>query len=122
MFMKSHYPEWRANIRIRMSDSCEATCDDCVIPKNGDRGLFSVDFKRISTSSDSPVPTHPPFPSPHCPLPVVMSANGQANSALAPGHFLFTSESVGEGHPGNWPITRLPPLRLLNVSYHRQDL
>ncbi|KAG7452147.1 methionine adenosyltransferase [Guyanagaster necrorhizus] len=29
-----------------------------------------------------------------------MSANGHAvRSALAPGHFLFTSESVGEGHP-----------------------
>jgi len=26
-------------------------------------------------------------------------ANGPAPSALAPGHFLFTSESVGEGHP-----------------------
>lgn len=30
-----------------------------------------------------------------------MSANGHAiRPALAPGHFLFTSESVGEGHPG----------------------
>ncbi|CCM00533.1 uncharacterized protein FIBRA_02567 [Fibroporia radiculosa] len=28
-----------------------------------------------------------------------MSANGSAQAALAPGHFLFTSESVGEGHP-----------------------
>ncbi|KAF5373947.1 hypothetical protein D9758_000737 [Tetrapyrgos nigripes] len=29
-----------------------------------------------------------------------MSANGHAvRAALAPGHFLFTSESVGEGHP-----------------------
>ncbi|KAF8920998.1 S-adenosylmethionine synthetase [Mucidula mucida] len=29
-----------------------------------------------------------------------MSGNGQAvRAALAPGHFLFTSESVGEGHP-----------------------
>ncbi|KAI0705928.1 methionine adenosyltransferase [Cytidiella melzeri] len=28
-----------------------------------------------------------------------MPANGQVNAALAPGHFLFTSESVGEGHP-----------------------
>ena len=27
-------------------------------------------------------------------------ANGHATPALAPGHFLFTSESVGEGHPG----------------------
>lgn len=29
-----------------------------------------------------------------------MSANGSAHSSLTPGHFLFTSESVGEGHPG----------------------
>jgi hypothetical protein len=29
------------------------------------------------------------------------SPNGTAvRGALAPGHFLFTSESVGEGHPG----------------------
>ncbi|EGN95532.1 hypothetical protein SERLA73DRAFT_186591 [Serpula lacrymans var. lacrymans S7.3] len=28
-----------------------------------------------------------------------MSANGSARASLAPGHFLFTSESVGEGHP-----------------------
>ena len=34
-----------------------------------------------------------------CPL-VAMSANGHALAALQPGHFLFTSESVGEGHPG----------------------
>jgi hypothetical protein len=26
--------------------------------------------------------------------------NGTSTSALPPGHFLFTSESVGEGHPG----------------------
>jgi len=26
-------------------------------------------------------------------------SNGQVRAALAPGHFLFTSESVGEGHP-----------------------
>lgn len=30
-----------------------------------------------------------------------MPSNGSAvRAALAPGHFLFTSESVGEGHPG----------------------
>ena len=30
-----------------------------------------------------------------------MAPNGEAvRPALAPGHFLFTSESVGEGHPG----------------------
>lgn len=33
-----------------------------------------------------------------------MAPNGTAHPApaagLAPGHFLFTSESVGEGHPG----------------------
>lgn len=32
-----------------------------------------------------------------------MTVNGSAahtHAALAPGHFLFTSESVGEGHPG----------------------
>ncbi|KAL4067722.1 methionine adenosyltransferase [Scleroderma citrinum] len=28
-----------------------------------------------------------------------MPANGTARAGLAPGHFLFTSESVGEGHP-----------------------
>jgi len=28
-----------------------------------------------------------------------MAINGSTHSALAPGHFLFTSESVGEGHP-----------------------
>ncbi|KAG1756400.1 methionine adenosyltransferase [Suillus paluster] len=28
-----------------------------------------------------------------------MAANGNARAALAPGHLLFTSESVGEGHP-----------------------
>ncbi|KZT57033.1 methionine adenosyltransferase [Calocera cornea HHB12733] len=28
-----------------------------------------------------------------------MASNGHANTKLAPGHFLFTSESVGEGHP-----------------------
>ncbi|KAI0072275.1 methionine adenosyltransferase [Panus rudis PR-1116 ss-1] len=28
-----------------------------------------------------------------------MAANGHAHTKLAPGHFLFTSESVGEGHP-----------------------
>ncbi|KAI6036496.1 methionine adenosyltransferase [Pisolithus microcarpus] len=28
-----------------------------------------------------------------------MPANGSARPALTPGHFLFTSESVGEGHP-----------------------
>jgi hypothetical protein len=28
------------------------------------------------------------------------TANGVAHAGLAPGHFLFTSESVGEGHPG----------------------
>jgi len=32
-----------------------------------------------------------------------MAPNGEAvRAALAPGHFLFTSESVGEGHPGMW--------------------
>ncbi|KAF8758870.1 Catalyzes the formation of S-adenosylmethionine from methionine and ATP [Rhizoctonia solani] len=28
-----------------------------------------------------------------------MTVNGATHAALAPGHFLFTSESVGEGHP-----------------------
>ncbi|KAI0291198.1 methionine adenosyltransferase [Multifurca ochricompacta] len=28
-----------------------------------------------------------------------MTVNGSSRHALAPGHFLFTSESVGEGHP-----------------------
>lgn len=32
---------------------------------------------------------------------IKMPPNGTAvRAALAPGHFLFTSESVGEGHPG----------------------
>jgi hypothetical protein len=32
---------------------------------------------------------------------LTMAPNGNAvRGALAPGHFLFTSESVGEGHPG----------------------
>jgi S-adenosylmethionine synthetase len=29
-----------------------------------------------------------------------MAPNRPIHTALAPGHFLFTSESVGEGHPG----------------------
>jgi S-adenosylmethionine synthetase len=29
-----------------------------------------------------------------------MASNGVARGALPPGNFLFTSESVGEGHPG----------------------
>ena len=29
-----------------------------------------------------------------------MAQTNGAHAALAPGHFLFTSESVGEGHPG----------------------
>ena len=29
-----------------------------------------------------------------------MPANVNPRAELAPGHFLFTSESVGEGHPG----------------------
>lgn len=37
---------------------------------------------------------------------LTMSANGNGtvHAALAPGHFLFTSESVGEGHPGEISI------------------
>lgn len=32
-------------------------------------------------------------------------SNGHAvAAALTPGHFLFTSESVGEGHPGAYQI------------------
>jgi len=32
-------------------------------------------------------------------MPANGNANGRVHSALTPGHFLFTSESVGEGHP-----------------------
>ncbi|TFK92234.1 methionine adenosyltransferase [Polyporus arcularius HHB13444] len=32
-------------------------------------------------------------------MPANGSANGSVHAALTPGHFLFTSESVGEGHP-----------------------
>jgi hypothetical protein len=48
---------------------------------------------------------HPSFP---LPTPFIlisaMAINGNAvHGALPPGHFLFTSESVGEGHPGMCP-------------------
>jgi len=33
-------------------------------------------------------------------LTIMVSANGTFHSELPEGHFLFTSESVGEGHPG----------------------
>ena len=36
-----------------------------------------------------------------------MVGNGVQLSGLAPGHFLFTSESVGEGHPGLSPFFAL---------------
>ena len=41
-----------------------------------------------------------------------MAPNAPIHAALAPGHFLFTSESVGEGHPGtcnapNWLVVGL---------------
>ena len=42
-----------------------------------------------------------------------MAPNGTAHpspTGLAPGHFLFTSESVGEGHPG-----------MLNASFFHED-
>jgi len=37
--------------------------------------------------------------------------SSQTMSQLAPGHFLFTSESVGEGHPGSLllPLARSQP-------------
>jgi hypothetical protein len=36
---------------------------------------------------------------------IMAVGNGTAiHSSLAPGHFLFTSESVGEGHPGTGNI------------------
>ena len=45
-----------------------------------------------------------------------MSSDGRAvRAALTPGHFLFTSESVGEGHPGVyiffsfWASSDAPP-------------
>ena len=47
-----------------------------------------------------------------------MPANGTAHAGLAPGRFLFTSESVGEGHPGKFSIRwAVHPL-----TSHRQDL
>ena len=38
---------------------------------------------------------------PQPPRVVVFVSKVKAMSQLAPGHFLFTSESVGEGHPGS---------------------
>jgi hypothetical protein len=40
--------------------------------------------------------------SPHSPKGPKMAVNGVSgvHASLTPGHFLFTSESVGEGHPG----------------------
>src|SRR5216683_8106129 len=43
-------------------------------------------------------------------------ANGPAPSALAPGHFLFTSESVGEGHPGTCSSLKYAPSLALNCA------
>ena len=37
-------------------------------------------------------------------------APNNVHSPLAPGHFLFTSESVGEGHPGKLPKSRVHPV------------
>lgn len=52
---------------------------------------------------------------------LTMSANGHAvRPALAPGHFLFTSESVGEGHPG-MNVGREHHIAVLMFSL-RQDL
>ncbi|TFY81609.1 hypothetical protein EWM64_g2407 [Hericium alpestre] len=50
-------------------------------------------IRHLHTPSVSSHPPHPPS------FVLTMPANGSARPALAPGHFLFTSESVGEGHP-----------------------
>jgi len=47
-----------------------------------------------------------------------MPPNGTAHAGLAPGHFLFTSESVGEGHPGKF----LPQGTISLLTSPRQDL
>lgn len=49
----------------------------------------------------------------------ISNGNG-VRQALTPGHFLFTSESVGEGHPGKFlePYTRLDvSLTRLNATF-----
>jgi S-adenosylmethionine synthetase len=47
-----------------------------------------------------------------------MAPNGLIHAALAPGHFLFTSESVGEGHPGT---CNCPQIGLSLVSNDTPD-
>ncbi len=47
-----------------------------------------------------------------------MSSNKSAVRAdLAPGHFLFTSESVGEGHPGTCRVLCSPLVLALKLIY-----
>lgn len=55
----------------------------------------------FNTSSFSLHQSTKPFLPPPWTIPYLsaMPANGTARPALIPGHFLFTSESVGEGHP-----------------------
>lgn len=50
-----------------------------------------------------------------------MTVNGSAvYGNLNPGHFLFTSESVGEGHPGMLELSSV--VHPNNLSGIRQDL
>lgn len=49
-----------------------------------------------------------------------MPANGSARAGLIPGHFLFTSESVGEGHPGVSQMSLENSARLADTEFaHR---
>ena len=73
-----------------------------MIAGGADRGAVLLNLRGLRFSFD-PQPLSHPLTRP--PL-LAMSANGNASTALAPGHFLFTSESVGEGHPGKLDYAR----------------
>lgn len=54
----------------------------------------------------------------------ISNGNSGVREALTPGHFLFTSESVGEGHPGTFLDLYTRPdtwLTRLNATF-RQNL
>lgn len=57
-------------------------------------------------------------------LTCIFKMTGGPHAALAPGHFLFTSESVGEGHPGMSLFAVNPPAHVFDtwLSLCRQDL
>lgn len=81
-------------------------------------GFFFLKSNPFSRSTRLTFP-FPSFPShPHRPRFIthkkIKMANDSVHPTVAPGHFLFTSESVGEGHPGTcrsfnftrrWPST-----------------